>query len=397
MVTESESRVAYYPWSPWILFLMAAALKLPHIVWQSFAPQSEINVLNLVILADTDEDTHNIAKIIRIWLIRSKRHNIKVYHKIKRALSLIGLFWFGRHKRTYLTGLLICVKILYLVVSVGLFFSLNIFIHEDFTSYGFQVLKDFLGGLPQISDTFPRQIICNIKIRQMNNVNMFSIQCILPINIYNHKIYVFTWFWFIFLSVINVYSLLKWSYTLLSPFQRWKFVKHYVHVLSHLERQEKRLQLIRERNRLSRNTADIYTTIPNGGAIAMGGNGLVSNLGSEDYENNNIALRERRGSIRSIGTDTSITRPPPKKSKTKNKNANAAAALTSIEIDEIQLHKAVVNRNANDATARMMKCLSYDGVFLFRTLESAVGIVTGHQIFHELYNQIAEAQHHSET
>uniref|UniRef100_A0A915JW20 Innexin n=1 Tax=Romanomermis culicivorax TaxID=13658 RepID=A0A915JW20_ROMCU len=54
-----------------------------------------------------------------------------------------------------------------------------------------------------------------------------SIQCVLVINIFNEKIFVFLWFWYHFLTLVSVLGLLYWTIVSLAPFcRRWFIVQH---------------------------------------------------------------------------------------------------------------------------------------------------------------------------
>jgi hypothetical protein len=55
---------------------------------------------------------------------------------------------------------------------------------------------------------------------------MFTIQCTLPINLFNEKIFIFIWFWLVFVAVITFYSLFFWILSLTNSSRR-EFIKRY--------------------------------------------------------------------------------------------------------------------------------------------------------------------------
>ena len=57
---------------------------------------------------------------------------------------------------------------------------------------------------------FPHVAMCDYKIRQNTNVHRYTVQCVLPINIFNEKIFTIVWFWLLVVGVITVVALLRW-------------------------------------------------------------------------------------------------------------------------------------------------------------------------------------------
>jgi len=52
--------------------------------------------------------------------------------------------------------------------------------------------------------------MCDYKIRQNTNVHRYTVQCVLPINIFNEKIFTVVWFWLLIIAAVTVIDLLRW-------------------------------------------------------------------------------------------------------------------------------------------------------------------------------------------
>jgi hypothetical protein len=56
--------------------------------------------------------------------------------------------------------------------------------------------------------------MCDFKVRQNTNVHRYTVQCVLPINLFNEKIFTLVWFWLCIVSVITAGGLISWLYQL---------------------------------------------------------------------------------------------------------------------------------------------------------------------------------------
>ena len=111
----------------------------------------------------------------------------------------------------YLTVMYIFVKVLYIANVIGQFLLLNSFLGTSYGWYGYEVLVNLIAGRPwTTSDRFPRVTLCDFKMRVIGHVNRYTVQCALPINLFNEKIYTFLWFWFVFVAAATVLSMLWW-------------------------------------------------------------------------------------------------------------------------------------------------------------------------------------------
>jgi hypothetical protein len=54
---------------------------------------------------------------------------------------------------------------------------------------------------------------CDFYIREWGNPNKshrYTIQCVLPINLFNQQIFIFIWIWFNLIFLYNVIDIIKW-------------------------------------------------------------------------------------------------------------------------------------------------------------------------------------------
>jgi hypothetical protein len=60
----------------------------------------------------------------------------------------------------------------------------------------------------------------------------FKVQCVLSINLFNEKIFIFLWFWICLVSAFNVIDLFSWLYTLvINSHERYNYVKRRINAI----------------------------------------------------------------------------------------------------------------------------------------------------------------------
>lgn len=121
--------------------------------------------------------------------------------------------------------LYLLTKLLYCANSVGQLFLLAEMIGDGYIGYGIIAFQDIIKKKYHNSKMFPRVTLCDVQMRQFSNVQMYTVQCALPINLFNEKIYLFIWFWLCLLSLANFYSLLSIIWRAFIPNRR-NFIKH---------------------------------------------------------------------------------------------------------------------------------------------------------------------------
>ncbi len=120
----------------------------------------------------------------------------------------------GKSFGNYLVCLYFIVKCLYIANVFAQLFILDRILGTDFNSFGVHMFDKFqdehFGTVHANSSSFPRVTMCNFKVRRLGNLHRYAVQCVLPINLYAEKMYVFLWFWMIIVMIFTFVSLVVW-------------------------------------------------------------------------------------------------------------------------------------------------------------------------------------------
>ena len=214
----------YYQWSPFILLFMALCFYFPRMLWRSLNNRSGLDIEKLVDEAMKQEQQDNPSEG-REKTINFIVHSLQFYienryrtpgpHNQRRSLPqkfwYYFTFWRHRHLSAYLVVLFTFVKLLFLVNSVVQIFLLNAFLGNDYHLFGIEVVSKFLRGLDWgESKRFPRVTLCDFHIREVGIVHRYTVQCVLPINLFNEKIFLILWFWILILAAFNSGDFISW-------------------------------------------------------------------------------------------------------------------------------------------------------------------------------------------
>ena len=96
------------------------------------------------------------------------------------------------------------------------------FLGGTFFTFGIEVisfaLRDDEDRIDPVIYVFPRMTKCTFhKFGASGNIESHDALCILPINIFNEKIYVFLWFWFLALGTMTALIVLYRIVIVISP------------------------------------------------------------------------------------------------------------------------------------------------------------------------------------
>ncbi|KAI0234320.1 Innexin unc-7 [Lamellibrachia satsuma] len=238
---ESDKRhmIPYYQWMPIILLLQALFFHLPIMVWRTLNRKSGIDVNNIVEAGESFQNAEKAANrdtmleymtsSMNRYLITQGKDQTDFTMSLKNCLSRTVCFMSGRRKGNYLISLYLVTKILFIINVVSQLFVLNHFLGTEYNLYGINVIQELLRGDDWTqSDRFPRVTMCDLKVRRLGNVQRYTVQCVLPINLFNEKIYLFLWFWMVFIATLSCLSLLTWTLRSMFYTDRRRYVKKHI-------------------------------------------------------------------------------------------------------------------------------------------------------------------------
>lgn len=236
---ERKYRINYYQWVPFILALMSFLFYVPFVIWRFMGKPSGLDaktVMKIIYAMDPsssdsrDKAMRNAVKVIdRAIDYHRDYYDYSFCGRLRRKIN--RCFLPNVRSGSYISLLYMGTKLLYVANVCGQFFLLNMFMGPKFNIYGFQVIHDLIHGKDfWESERFPRVTMCDFTIRTLGeNNHKNTIQCTLPINLFNEKIFIFIWFWLCMVAALTVYSLLIWVFNFTSS-SRISFIKRYLKV-----------------------------------------------------------------------------------------------------------------------------------------------------------------------
>jgi innexin len=96
------------------------------------------------------------------------------------------------------------------------------------------------------SKIFPKLTICDVKTKGLDQDHIYSVQCVLPFNIFNERMYAFLWLWiFIIIISFTLIDLISWINRafLFGTFYRFNFIKKRLRIFNNVKNNDKLIKL----------------------------------------------------------------------------------------------------------------------------------------------------------
>ena len=223
---EPRHEIPYYQWVPFILLIQAFFFYAPSMVWNGLNQKSGVDADDILDTAQCLPTRRNGKKKLRKLLVaqfdrfltgrRSDRKGEDCTINCKDLVSNTCCRCCAHYGGNYLVILYLVTKLLYIGNIVAQLFILNGVLNTDFNRFGAQALEGFfttgeteehiLGN----TKTFPRVTLCDFRVRRLGNIQRYTVQCLLPINLWTEKVYIFLWFWMILVVGITAMNFIMW-------------------------------------------------------------------------------------------------------------------------------------------------------------------------------------------
>ena len=219
----TNQQICYYQWVAFVLIVQGVLTLVPCLVWRLATKNSGMGLSALMNVAH--ESAKGEALRHRDYAIRYLVVQISSYvtaqrdrgkgcrTRLTKFLSKACCFIGGRLYGNHLVTAYISVKLLYVLNAFGQLFLLDHLLVRDFHFYGFRAVEQMYRGQGWSNpESFPRVTLCEFEMRHQSRIHSYIVQCTLTINLFNEKLFLFVWFWFVFLGIVTLVSLFRWIF-----------------------------------------------------------------------------------------------------------------------------------------------------------------------------------------
>ncbi|CAF0973890.1 unnamed protein product [Adineta ricciae] len=231
-------QLLYYQWIPFILCFLSILFYIPNLIWQSLMTRSGLDLKDIIEAGKSYKSIDRMDKRRKImnYIIASidefiddprrgrENRNISILKRIQAVFCCM----YGKFQGNYFMMVYLLTKILYVINSVGQLALFNEMLGIKYYRYGLELLQKLIlliqnqsfqqsykqqGGL---SKYFPKVTLCDFEVREPNhlyNSHRYTVECVLPNNLLFEQLFTFLFFWYTMIVILNIISLLTWSYS----------------------------------------------------------------------------------------------------------------------------------------------------------------------------------------
>ncbi|CAF1348821.1 unnamed protein product [Rotaria sordida] len=199
---QGTNAIRFYQYVPFILMLQACGFFLPGFFWRSGSSRLGIPLQKYLDQLNMSHRSLTEPPMYRRQLIRNVATRLDQYFRMRNRAFIPKL-----------TCLYLFTKVIYIMNILIQLISLHYLMNFELTFNSlFQRLIIYSNTIRHVSLQFPTNVLCDFIVRFLGkNTHRHTVQCVLPINVFNEKIFIFAYLWLIFLLICTLYNLfIQW-------------------------------------------------------------------------------------------------------------------------------------------------------------------------------------------
>jgi len=259
-VDGKKKLVSYYQWIPLLVVVQAILFFIPYVFWKSCSGDAGVDVEQITkaagLLGECEGELHhrhdtlkNITELFNRYITVTK----PLRRPGDRADSVDPLCCFlpegvarslGMTSSTHYAFMYIIYKLLTITNLALQLFFLHVFLDTNVLLHGFRVFYNIVLQQKWISsERFPINTLCEFRGQPQVHGYLISYtaHCVLPINLYNDKLYAVMTLIFTLALVYSLFALVNWLFLLTSADKRNEIIEKHLLLNKEDEAMEARL------------------------------------------------------------------------------------------------------------------------------------------------------------
>ena len=192
--------VAYYRWVPIIMLCQGLLCLLPYIFWRLLNTLSPLKVTAMIRSARRSQ--YGCSETERQTIIQYLSNTLTSDMEAPGGRNRNQPGGRNRKQPSILSVVYLLTKVFYIINCCA--------------------QLAFLGWFT--TETLPRIIMCQFSVRRLGHIQTYAVECVLPSNELADGMFLFMWFWFSLLLLVNISSLIYWTLAYIKPYARKTFL-----------------------------------------------------------------------------------------------------------------------------------------------------------------------------
>lgn len=243
--------ISYYQWVPIIIALSAVLFYIPHVFWCSLTQNSGMYFKHIMYgakgLAKIQSNPVSRKTMLADLVIQLNRWLAVTRKMSKKDSPKVPCVPEGRNcgcgtkQGNYLAYLYLAMKVAFLLNVFIQLYAMHAFLGNNILAHCFNIIESTIfSGKFIASKRFPIRTLCEFygSPQVHGYLLSYTCHCVLPINLYNDKIFAVIAFLFLALGIITIISLMVWIFRIFYPQSMEKFIRHYLEVNNKLKSPE---------------------------------------------------------------------------------------------------------------------------------------------------------------